>query len=180
VVHTAWRAHRALYRLSGGRFLWTTSNKRGWGALRLTTIGRKSGQARSVIIGYLEDGPNRPAGRIAAGPVTTAGLPEGLPVASGADLSSAGNQLADDLAELVDRDRQMTLLGEQHCPRTRQVGRQPLAMGERDHPILPALQKTTGTLMLARSNPHGRVKARSSSNQPQMPLATAWRNDAAT
>jgi hypothetical protein len=51
-VHTAWRVHRALYRLSGGRFLWTTSNKRGWGALRLTTIGRKSGQARSVIIGY--------------------------------------------------------------------------------------------------------------------------------
>jgi deazaflavin-dependent oxidoreductase (nitroreductase family) len=58
VVHTAWRAHRALYRLSGGRFLWTTSNKRGWGALRLTTTGRKSGHERSVIIGYLEDGPN--------------------------------------------------------------------------------------------------------------------------
>ena len=57
-VHTAWRAHRALYRLSGGRSLWTTSNKRGWGALRLTTIGRRSGQARSVIVGYLEDGPN--------------------------------------------------------------------------------------------------------------------------
>jgi deazaflavin-dependent oxidoreductase (nitroreductase family) len=36
--------------------LWTTSNKRGWGALRLTTIGRKSGQERSVIIGYIEDG----------------------------------------------------------------------------------------------------------------------------
>ena len=57
-VHTAWRVHRALYRLSGGRFVWTTSNTRGWGALRLTTIGRKSGQERSVIIGYLEDGPN--------------------------------------------------------------------------------------------------------------------------
>ena len=57
-VHTAWRVHRALYRLSGGRFVWTTSNKRGWGALRLTTIGRKSGQERSVIIGYLEDGPD--------------------------------------------------------------------------------------------------------------------------
>jgi F420H(2)-dependent quinone reductase len=57
-VHAAWRAHRALYRLSGGRFLWATSNKRGWGALRLTTIGRKSGKERSVIIGYLEDGPN--------------------------------------------------------------------------------------------------------------------------
>src|SRR5829696_5395203 len=57
-VHTAWRVHRALYRLSGGRFLWTTSNKRGWGALHLTTMGRKSGRARGVIIGYLEDGPN--------------------------------------------------------------------------------------------------------------------------
>ena len=56
VVHLAWRVHRALYRLSGGRFLWTPANKRGWGALRLTTIGRTSGQERSVIIGYLEDG----------------------------------------------------------------------------------------------------------------------------
>ena len=57
-VHTAWRAHRALYRFSGGRFLWTPSNKRGWGALRLTTIGRTSGRERSVIIGYVEDGAN--------------------------------------------------------------------------------------------------------------------------
>jgi deazaflavin-dependent oxidoreductase (nitroreductase family) len=58
VVHVAWRVHRALYRVSGGRFLWTTSNKRGWGALRLTTVGRRSGQERSVILGYLADGPN--------------------------------------------------------------------------------------------------------------------------
>lgn len=57
-VHTAWRIHRALYRLSGGRFLWDTSNKRGWGALRLTTVGRTSGQERSVILGYVEDGAN--------------------------------------------------------------------------------------------------------------------------
>ena len=56
VVHTAWRVHRALYRISGGRFLWTPSNKRGWGALRLTTVGRTSGQQRTVILGYLEDG----------------------------------------------------------------------------------------------------------------------------
>ncbi len=55
-VHTAWRVHRGLYRFSGGRFLWTTSNRRGWGALRLTTGGRKSGQERGVIIGYVEDG----------------------------------------------------------------------------------------------------------------------------
>lgn len=57
-IHTAWRVHRALYRLSGGRFLWTTSSRRGWGALRLTTIGRKSGMERNVIVGYIEDGPN--------------------------------------------------------------------------------------------------------------------------
>ena len=58
VVHTAWRAHRALHKISGGRFLWSTSNKRGWDALRLTTVGRTSGQDRSVIIGYVEDGPD--------------------------------------------------------------------------------------------------------------------------
>jgi len=57
-IHTFWRVHRALYRLSGGRFLWTTASKRGWGALHLTTTGRKSGQERNVIIGYLEDGPD--------------------------------------------------------------------------------------------------------------------------
>lgn len=57
-VHTAWRVHRALHRLSGGRFLWTPANKRGWGALQLTTTGHKSGQPRRVIIGYIEDGPN--------------------------------------------------------------------------------------------------------------------------
>lgn len=56
--HAFWRVHRALHRLSGGRLLWTPASKRGWGALRLTTIGRKSGQDRVVIIGYIEDGPN--------------------------------------------------------------------------------------------------------------------------
>jgi F420H(2)-dependent quinone reductase len=56
-VHSAWRVHRALHRLSGGRFLWTPANKRGWGTLRLTTVGRKSGQDRTVLVGYLEDGP---------------------------------------------------------------------------------------------------------------------------
>jgi deazaflavin-dependent oxidoreductase (nitroreductase family) len=55
-VHLAWRVHRGLYRLSGGRFLWTPANKRGWGAMVLTTTGRRSGQPRQVIVGYLEDG----------------------------------------------------------------------------------------------------------------------------
>jgi deazaflavin-dependent oxidoreductase (nitroreductase family) len=54
----AWKVHRALFRASGGRRgLWPARAQR-WGALRLTTIGRRSGQERSVIVGYLEDGPN--------------------------------------------------------------------------------------------------------------------------
>ena len=57
-VHTFWRVHRAVYRASGGRCLWTTASKRGWGALHLTTTGRRSGEPRSVIVGYIEDGPN--------------------------------------------------------------------------------------------------------------------------
>jgi deazaflavin-dependent oxidoreductase (nitroreductase family) len=55
-VHVAWRVHRVLHRLSGGRLLWTPANKRGWGALRLTTTGRRSGRPRDVIVGYLVDG----------------------------------------------------------------------------------------------------------------------------
>lgn len=55
-VHLAWRVHRGLHKLSGGRFLWTPANKRGWGAMRMTAIGRTSGQERSVILGYLDDG----------------------------------------------------------------------------------------------------------------------------
>jgi len=54
--HLFWRVHRFLYRFAGARVLWTPRNKRGWGAMHLTTIGRKSGRSRSVIIGYIEDG----------------------------------------------------------------------------------------------------------------------------
>jgi len=57
-VRLAWSVHRALYRVTGGRVgLWRPRANR-WGALRLTTIGRHSGRERSVIIAYLEDGPN--------------------------------------------------------------------------------------------------------------------------
>ena len=54
--HLFWRGHRILYRLRGGRVLWTPSAKRGWGAMHLTTVGRRSGQQRGVIVGYIEDG----------------------------------------------------------------------------------------------------------------------------
>jgi F420H(2)-dependent quinone reductase len=57
-VRLAWSTHRALYRLTGGRVrLWRARSNR-WGTLRLTTTGRRTHQDRSVILGYLEDGPN--------------------------------------------------------------------------------------------------------------------------
>ena len=56
--HAFWRVHRGLYRISGGRFLWTPASKRGWGALGLTTTGWRSAKTRTVIVGYIEDGPN--------------------------------------------------------------------------------------------------------------------------
>ena len=53
-----WFAHRRLYRLTAGHVgLWRPKPNR-WGALRLTTIGRRSGHDRSVMVGYYEDGPN--------------------------------------------------------------------------------------------------------------------------
>ncbi|MGH3335199.1 MAG: nitroreductase/quinone reductase family protein [Nocardioides sp.] len=58
-ITTAWKAHRALYRVTTGRKgLWTPAGKRGWGALRLSTVGRRSGRDRAVIVGYLQDGSN--------------------------------------------------------------------------------------------------------------------------
>jgi deazaflavin-dependent oxidoreductase (nitroreductase family) len=56
--HSFWHVHRFLHRVSGGRFLWTPASKRGWGAMGLTTVGRRSGKPRTVIVGYLEDGPD--------------------------------------------------------------------------------------------------------------------------
>jgi F420H(2)-dependent quinone reductase len=57
-VRLAWSVHRGLYRVTGGRVgLWRPRGKR-WGTLRLTTMGRRTGRKRSVIIAYLEDGPN--------------------------------------------------------------------------------------------------------------------------
>lgn len=53
-----WHVHRRLVRATGGRKgLWAARPDK-WGALRLTTTGRRSGQPRSVIVGYFEDGPN--------------------------------------------------------------------------------------------------------------------------
>lgn len=53
--HLFWRVHRLLYRLLGSRVLWTPASKRGWGAMALRTVGRRSGREREVIVGYLDD-----------------------------------------------------------------------------------------------------------------------------
>ncbi|ANJ28993.1 hypothetical protein ATC03_15600 [Agromyces aureus] len=57
-IRTAWVVHRGIYRATRGRKgLWPATAAR-WGAMRLTTTGRRSGLERSVIVAYLEDGPN--------------------------------------------------------------------------------------------------------------------------
>ena len=57
-VVTAWHVHRWMFRVTGGRKGLWAPRPRKWGALRLTTTGRRSGEPRSVIVGYFEDGPN--------------------------------------------------------------------------------------------------------------------------
>lgn len=55
-VRRFWFAHRRMYLLTRGRLgLWRPRRKR-WGALRLTTVGRRTGLERSVMVGYFEDG----------------------------------------------------------------------------------------------------------------------------
>ena len=57
-VVTAWHVHRWMVRASRGRRgLWRPRLGK-WGALRLTSRGRRRGEPRSVIVGYFEDGPN--------------------------------------------------------------------------------------------------------------------------
>ena len=53
-----WHGHRALLRVTRGRVgLWRPKSD-GWGALRLTTTGRRTGRPRQVVVGYFEDGRN--------------------------------------------------------------------------------------------------------------------------
>src|SRR3954469_5488347 len=57
-IRFAWAYHRAYFRVTGGRRgLWKPAPGK-WGTMRVTTVGRKTGKSRSVILGYYEDGPN--------------------------------------------------------------------------------------------------------------------------
>lgn len=55
-VRLAWRTHRGLYKITGGRKGLGAPKPGKWGTLRLTATGRKSGEPRSVMLGYFVDG----------------------------------------------------------------------------------------------------------------------------
>jgi len=57
-IRLFWVVQRWVYALSGGRLGLRTANADRWGMLRLRTIGRRSGEERVAILGYLEDGPD--------------------------------------------------------------------------------------------------------------------------
>jgi deazaflavin-dependent oxidoreductase (nitroreductase family) len=57
-VRAAWKIHGAISRSTRGRVdLRSPTADRG-GALHLGTVGRRSGDERTAILGYFEDGPN--------------------------------------------------------------------------------------------------------------------------
>ena len=57
-IRIAWVVHRALYTVTGGRRGLRPPTPKTYGLMRIHTIGRKSGAARTAILGYFEDGPN--------------------------------------------------------------------------------------------------------------------------
>lgn len=57
-VRLAWSTHRGLYRISGGRVGLRRATPDRWGMMHLTTTGRRSGEERGVILGYLVDDAN--------------------------------------------------------------------------------------------------------------------------
>lgn len=60
IIRGAWAGHRAIHRITGGRRGLAHPKGPGgqFGYLRLKTIGRRSGQERAAILGYVVDGPN--------------------------------------------------------------------------------------------------------------------------
>lgn len=59
LIRAFWATHKMVVRLSLGRIgLWRPRAGKRFGVMGLTTVGRRSGRPRMVIIGYFEDGPN--------------------------------------------------------------------------------------------------------------------------
>jgi len=57
-IRSFWVLHRALHAVSGGRLGLRSARADRWGMLRLRTVGRRSGEERTAILGYFEDGPD--------------------------------------------------------------------------------------------------------------------------
>ena len=57
-IRFAWRVHRRLYSVTGGRLGLRRPKPGGYGILCLHSIGRRTGNEREVMVGYFEDGPN--------------------------------------------------------------------------------------------------------------------------
>ena len=57
-IRLFWVMHRAVYSITGGRFGLRGAKADRWGMLRIRTVGRRTGEERVAILGYLEDGPN--------------------------------------------------------------------------------------------------------------------------
>jgi deazaflavin-dependent oxidoreductase (nitroreductase family) len=59
LIKLFWKVHRAMFRITGGRFgLQRPEAGAKFGMLRITTIGRRSGKARVTMLGYYPDGEN--------------------------------------------------------------------------------------------------------------------------
>ena len=56
LVKSFWSGHRLVYAATGGRAGLRPPTADKYGMLRLRTIGRRSGQERSAILAYFEDG----------------------------------------------------------------------------------------------------------------------------
>ena len=57
-IRTFWAAQRAVYTVTGGRLGLLTARADRAGMMRLRTVGRRTGKARSAILAYFEDGPD--------------------------------------------------------------------------------------------------------------------------
>lgn len=57
-IRCFWAVHRRVVGWTGARLGLWRPKPGGWGAMRVHTVGRRSGRARPVIVGYVEDGAN--------------------------------------------------------------------------------------------------------------------------
>jgi deazaflavin-dependent oxidoreductase (nitroreductase family) len=59
LIKTFWKLHRAMYRITGGRFgLQRPEIGAKFGMLRVHTVGRHTGKRRVTMLGYFPDGDN--------------------------------------------------------------------------------------------------------------------------